>query len=145
MRYTAWVHSGKLSYSVKYYYRKMNSLTKTIERKGIDLNMEEKKINYFGLFGVITFNVVVFSSVLITIIALLLSLWVILFSFVVSPILLVIVNLFGLQDFSTFQTIASVLLLIVGIFVYPFAKKITLYTFVGLIRYLAFNKKFIYQ
>ena len=104
-----------------------------------------KKINWLALFGAIIFNLCLFSSVLITAAGLLLSIWTISISFIFSPIILLIVNLLGLQSFSLIQTSLSIVFFIIGIFLYPFAKKVGYYLIDFLIKYLRFNQRAIYK
>ena len=103
------------------------------------------RINYFALFGVIIFNLVLFSGVAITLVALLFSLWTVVVSFVLSPILLVVVNQMGLQEFDIIQTILSCIILVIGIKLMPFAMKATRYTGAFFTKYIEYNKKTIYS
>lgn len=118
--------------------------SKNETKEGMPLNTERKKINYFALFGVIFFNIILFSGIAIAAISLLFSLWIIVISFVISPFILTVLNITGLQDFSLFQSAASVLLLVVGVFLYPISKKITIYSIDFFTKYVKFNQKTIY-
>lgn len=102
------------------------------------------KINFFGLLGVLFFNLIIVSGIAITVAALLFSFWTIVVSFVLSPILLAIVNLLGLQDFNLMQTILSIGLLIAGAALVPLAMKTTRLLADGCAKYIEFNKKAIY-
>lgn len=104
-----------------------------------------KKLNYFALFGAIAFNVVLVSVVFLTAIVLLFSLWLIVGLFITSPILLIIVNVTGLQAFSIIQSLVSVILFGVGTVLYPLANKATHELIVFFERYVAFNKKMVYK
>lgn len=73
-----------------------------------------KKINYFALFGAIAFNVVLFSGVFITAVALLFSLWLVVGLFILSPALMLVFNILGIQSFSFFQSLISILLFVCG-------------------------------
>lgn len=73
-----------------------------------------KKINYFALFGAIAFNVVLFSGVFITAVALLFSLWLVVGLFILSPALMLAFNILGIQSFSFFQSLISILLFVCG-------------------------------
>lgn len=104
-----------------------------------------KKINYLALFGVICLNALLFLGVAVTIVALLFSLWVIVVTFILSPILLIIANYTKVQDFSYLQTSASVLLFIVGVSLLPFTRKITYQTKLLFLKYFNWNKQAIYH
>lgn len=99
------------------------------------------KINYLALFGVITFNLVIFLGIAITVIALLFSLWIIVLSFVASPMLLAIVNLSGIQSFDVLQTIMSFVLLLIGVLLYPFTLKASRSLYAFFVTYIQYNKK----
>lgn len=107
--------------------------------------MVMKKLNYFALFGAIAFNVVLFSGVFITAIVLLFSLWLIVGLFILSPALMLVVNITGIQAFSLFQSFVSIILCAVGVILYPLAKKATHELIIFFSKYTAFNKKMIYQ
>ncbi|MFD1205342.1 MULTISPECIES: HAAS domain-containing protein [Sporosarcina] len=104
-----------------------------------------KNINYFALFGVIFFNLVLFSGVAIAVAGLLFSLWTIVVSFAVSPILLLLSNVIGLQPFSVLQTVFSVVLLFIGMALLPLAVKATRYLGALFMKYVEYNKKAIYK
>lgn len=103
-----------------------------------------ERINYFALFGILFFNIVLFSGIAITLVALLFSLWTVVVSFVLSPILLLGVNQLGIQEFNTIQTILSFILFVVGIGLAPLAMKATRYLGAFFIKYIEYNKKAIY-
>ncbi len=103
-----------------------------------------ERINYFALFGVIIFNLVLFSGFAITLVSLLFSLWIIVVSFVLSPILLLIVNQIGLQEYDIMQTILSCVVLIIGVGLAPLAMKATRYLVTFFIKYYDYNKKVIF-
>lgn len=103
-----------------------------------------ERINYFALFGVLFFNIVLFSGIAITLVALLFSLWTIVVSFFVSPILLLVINQMGLQKFDVIQTILSFVLFIVAIGLAPLAMKATRYLGTFFVKYVEFNRKAIY-
>ncbi|MEK3977990.1 DUF1700 domain-containing protein [Psychrobacillus sp. FSL K6-2836] len=103
------------------------------------------KINYFALFGVIFFNLVLFSGVAIAVVALLFSLWTVVVSFVLSPIILVVVNQMGIQEFNIIQTILSCIILVIGIKLVPFSMKATRYMGTFFTKYIEYNKKTIYS
>jgi transcriptional regulator with XRE-family HTH domain len=104
-----------------------------------------KKMNYFALFGAIAFNVLLFSGVFLSAIVLLFALWLVVGLFLLSPVLLLIFNITGLQDFSIIQSLISILLCVLGSVLYPFAKKATHELIEFFNKYTAFNKKIIYQ
>lgn len=102
------------------------------------------RINYFALFGVIFFNLFLSWGIAIVLVALLFSLWTIVVSFVLSPLILLGVNLMGLQEFDIIQTILSCIIFVVGIGLAPQAMKATRYLGVMVTKYIEFNKKAIY-
>lgn len=104
-----------------------------------------KRVNYFALFGVISFNVIVFSGIAIALAGLLFSLWTIVISFVVSPVLLTVVNVLEIQQFNVLQTIFSVILFFVGIGLAPLAMKATRFLGTMFAKYVEFNKKAVYK
>lgn len=104
-----------------------------------------ERINYFALFGVIFFNIVIFLGAAITLVSLLFSLWAIVVSFVLSPIILIGVNQMDLQEFDIIQTISSGILFIIGIGLAPLAMKATRYLGAFFIKYIQYNKKVIYS
>ena len=103
-----------------------------------------ERMNYFALFGVIFFNLVVFSGFALTIAGLLFSLWTIVVSFILSPFILLVVNQLGIQKFELLQTILSCILFIIGIRLAPLAMKATRYLGVLLNKYIELNKRAVY-
>ncbi|GKV66501.1 MULTISPECIES: HAAS domain-containing protein [unclassified Sporosarcina] len=102
------------------------------------------KVNFFGLLGVLFFNLIIVSGIAIAVAGLLFSFWTVIISFVLSPILLAVVNLLKLQDFNLMQTILSVVLLIVGIALVPLAIKTTRLVTEWCLKYMELNKRAIY-
>lgn len=102
------------------------------------------KINYFALFGVLFFNIVLFSGIAITLVALLFSFWTVVASFILSPILLLIVDQMGIQESDNIQTILSFILFAVGIGLAPLAMKTTRYLGEFFAKYIQYNKKVVY-
>lgn len=121
----------------------LSETKKTVEKKEEEKHM--KKFNWFALFGVLFFNIVLFSAVATTAILLLFSLWLITATFIVSPIILLVANLTGVQSFSFFQSFISIILCVVGIGLYPLAKKITQNLVVFFTKYVTYNKKMVYS
>lgn len=103
-----------------------------------------ERMNYYALFGVIFFNVVLFSGFAIAVAALLFSLWIMVGSFILSPFLLLIVNQMGIQKFELLQTILSCILFVIGIGLTPLAMKATRYLGVLLNKYIELNKRAVY-
>ncbi|MGX4685285.1 helix-turn-helix domain-containing protein (plasmid) [Vagococcus sp. JNUCC 83] len=85
--------------------------------------MEHKKINIFGLLGVLIFNIYIILGPLIVVIAVTLSALFVSIIFLLCPIILVIVNIMGLQAFTWSQLGFSILLCVVGISMLFLAKK----------------------
>ncbi|GEN84512.1 hypothetical protein SLU01_28240 [Sporosarcina luteola] len=104
-----------------------------------------KRMNYLGLFGVISFNVIVFSGIAAAVAGLLFALWTIAISFIVSPVLLVIVNVLELQQFNVLQTVLSLILFLIGIGLAPLAMKVTRYLGAMFVKYVEYNKKAIFK
>jgi len=111
-------------------------------------NEEDKSMNrvtWFALFGVVAFNVVLFSGVAVTVVALLFALWVITGAFIISPLLLAGVYITGIQVITTFQTVSCVVLFIIGLGLYPIAKKATSVLMSFFVKYFWYNLKTIYR
>lgn len=106
---------------------------------------QQKKINLFGVFGVIFFNLIVGLAVSIILLALLFSLWMITLIFTFSPVLFVIVILTKLQAFTWFTFITSLLLCALGILLYPLAHKITQQLSNIAKKYLRYNQQMMYH
>lgn len=104
-----------------------------------------KRINYFGLFGVLTFNVIVFSGIAAAVAGLLFALWTIAISFIVSPVLLVVVNVLEIQQFNVLQTVLSLIIFLIGIGLAPLAMKATRFLGAMFVKYVEYNKKAIYK
>jgi len=103
-----------------------------------------ERINYFALFGVLFFNIALFLGFAITLVSLLFSLWIIAISFILSPLLLVIVNQLGIQEFDMMQTILSCVVLLIGVWLIPLAVKATRYFGTFFAKYIQYNKRIIY-
>lgn len=102
------------------------------------------KINYFALIGVILFNLVLFLGIATALVAVWFSFWTIVVSFVLAPIILLGVNLMGIQKFDMIKTILSCLLFVIGIGLAPLAIKATQYLRFFFTKYMEYNKKVIY-
>lgn len=107
--------------------------------------MKTDQINYMALFGSLVFNLFFFSGIAFTIIALVLSLWFIVATFILSPFLLMYVNLSGNQPFDWFNTIAVILLFPTGLILVRYSKKLTLHLINFFKKYYKFNMKTIKQ
>ncbi|AEB28829.1 hypothetical protein CAR_c00780 [Carnobacterium sp. 17-4] len=116
---------------------------KSIQKKEEEISM--KKFNWFALAGVLLFNLLLFSVVALTIILLVFSLWLITGTFIVSPLLLLGANVTGIQNFSIFQSFASIFLCLAGLVLYPLAKKTTQTLVDSLTKYVKYNKKMVYS
>lgn len=103
-----------------------------------------KKINPLALTGVIFFNLVVFLGLAATAVALLFSLWVIIASFITSPVILFVAYHTGLTSFSLWQILASGLLFVLGYKLIIPARQVTDFCHKFWITYLSFNKSLIY-
>ncbi|WP_412989396.1 helix-turn-helix domain-containing protein [Pediococcus siamensis] len=104
-----------------------------------------KKINWLALTGVILFNVLLFSSGAITVVALLGSLWIIAGTFIVSPVFLLVGLVTGTQPNLLLATVLDIFIFIIGLFLYPLAKKAT-HTLINFFRgYIKYNLRTIYR
>ncbi|MFD0898101.1 helix-turn-helix domain-containing protein [Loigolactobacillus binensis] len=104
-----------------------------------------KHINFLALFGVIFFNMTLFSGGAITAVALLLALWVIIVAFILSPVIAFLVYLLNLQQLAIIQVILSLFLFVIGITLLPLAQKITFSLYEFFVRYIKYNQKTIYN
>ena len=107
-------------------------------------DIEMKRINYMALFGSLVFNAFLFSGIAITLIILILSLWLIVGAFLISPFVLFYINLKGIQEFNWLNTILAVLLFPIGIILINYSKQLTLNLINFFKRYFKFNMKSIY-
>lgn len=103
------------------------------------------KINWFALFGVIAFNIVLFSSGAIIVVAMLGALWVITAAFIISPLLLLIGLITGTQIYPILSTLLCALIFIVGLGLYPIAKRATHYLVTFFVGYVKYNRRTIYK
>lgn len=120
-------------------------VNETIIEKKRKEELKMKKVNYLALIGSIFFNAFLFSIVFLMGIALLLVLWAFPVLFILSPIVFLIAVQMGTEDFNWFETIFSIVLAIIGIFVIPLSKKITMYLVTLFKKYLKYNYKSIYH
>lgn len=100
-----------------------------------------KKINFFALFGSIFFNMFLFSGLALTLLILLASVWFIAIICVCSPFILAYANFSGEQAFEWTQTIISLICFIVGMFLIPLSKKLSIYLFNFFKLYFKINLK----
>lgn len=120
-------------------------VNETIIEKKRKEEVKMKKVHYLPLIGSIFFNAFLFSIVFLMGIALLLVLWAFPVLFILSPIVFLIAVQMGIEGFSWFETIFSIVLAIIGIFVIPLSKKITMYLIALFKKYLKYNYKSIYH
>lgn len=106
--------------------------------------IEMKRINYMALFGSLCFNIFLFSGIAITLIMLMLSVWMIVGTFLICPFMLAYVNLTGAQEFGWLNTILAVILFPVGVVLINYSKQLTLNLINFFKRYFKFNMKSIY-
>ncbi|MEJ6347884.1 helix-turn-helix domain-containing protein [Holzapfeliella sp. He02] len=104
-----------------------------------------KRINILALFGVILFNLIVGLAVFIVVISILFSFWVTLIAFILSPLVLYISTLSGLQSFALWQLISSVLLCILGAVLIPLLYQVTIKLVSLMKHYVSVNKKLIFS
>lgn len=112
-----------------------------LERKEVD---QMKHINYIALVGVVFFNLILGTSIWITILGLLLALWVITIALVMAPLIFVGVLVTGIQAFSALQLLACLILFVIGLFLYPAAKKISMLVVDFGKQYIKYNQKALY-
>ena len=121
----------------------INDLISSSENNKIQIkeaiNMD--KINYMALFGSLTFNIFLFSGIAITLIALILSLWLIVGAFILSPFVLVYLNLSGIQTFNWLNTILAIVLFPMGLILIGYSKRLTLSLINFFKKYYKFNMK----
>lgn len=124
------------------YQTPLNTL---VSDKNYNEQKNNKRINILALFGVILFNLIVGLAVFIVVISIVFSLWVTLIAFILSPFILYISTLSGLQSFALWQLISSVLLCIFGALLIPFLYKGTVKVVNIINHYLGLNKKLIFS
>lgn len=107
--------------------------------------MITNNINYMALFGSLVFNLFFFSGIAFTIITLVFSMWFTVATFILSPFLLMYVNLSGNQPFDWFNTTAAIFLFPTGLLLIRYSKKLTLYLITFFKKYYKFNMKTIKQ
>lgn len=103
------------------------------------------KMNWFALISLIFFNLVVVMGFAIALYAIIASFWIIIGAFTISPMLLAIANVTQLQNFSMFQSIASIFLCAIGLGLFPTMKKLTRLIITYSVKYIEYNKKLIYS
>ncbi|MGX4645703.1 XRE family transcriptional regulator [Holzapfeliella sp. JNUCC 80] len=107
--------------------------------------MDEKKhINIIGVIGVILFNLILGLALSITVLALLLSLWIITASFIAAPAIFGILIIMHLQVFTWWQFLLSLFLIVVGIILYPISKKLSVALFDFFKKYIKYNQKVVH-
>lgn len=104
-----------------------------------------KKIHYLPLIGSILFNVFLFSIVILIAISLLLVLWAIPITFILSPSAVLVAVQIGINAFDLVELSLGIILALIGIFVLPLSKKITTYLVILFKRYIKYNHKSIYH
>jgi len=102
------------------------------------------KKNWLAIFALIFFNLVFVLGVALSIYAIVASMWIIVGSFIISPIILFVANTLHIQDFSMFQSIASAILCLLGIAIIPVCQKINRLVIVISVNYIEYNKRIIY-
>ncbi|GGG26341.1 hypothetical protein GCM10007425_21150 [Lysinibacillus alkalisoli] len=105
---------------------------------------ETKRINYIVLISLLCFNFIFITGVAIGIVALIASLWIVIASFIASPLALLSLIALDLQSFVWWEFIGSIVLFAIGIFLYPIAKKMTTLTAKAAILYIKMNQQAIY-
>ena len=96
------------------------------------------------VFSLLFFNVVFILGVAESVYIFIASLWIVTGSFLLSPLLLLGATLLTIQDFSVFQSIASILLFALGGLLVPVCIKATKYVGNISAKYIAYNKRLIY-
>lgn len=99
------------------------------------------KINFVAIVPVIFLDIVL-AGVSVSLIALLFSVWVLFFSFLLSPILVISCHFFGLQSFTLLRFLFSLVLCGVSIgWIFPFAKGFARKLRQLFLNYLNYHKK----
>lgn len=104
-----------------------------------------KRINFMALFGVFWFNLLLGVAVIISIAGLLFSLWTITISFIASPFLVLGAGILNIQAITWTNFGLSVLLAVVGGFLYPRSIKISVLVYKWGKSYVLYNLKTIYR
>ncbi|MCI1902151.1 MAG: helix-turn-helix domain-containing protein [Bifidobacteriaceae bacterium] len=92
-----------------------------------DRTIMKTKINPYAVFGSIILNLFIFSAVGATVIAIVISLWIVDLAFVISPFVYLGVTAVGAQVFSWPELGLGLLLLVGGIATFPLIKLATRY------------------
>lgn len=106
-----------------------------------ELTNPKKRIHLFPLIGVFVFNLYLLLGISIVSFCVITIGWFLAGVFSVSPILLITVNLMGLQLFTWHQLLLSFLLCLVGITGLFLLKKLTVLIYIWGKKYILFNYK----
>ena len=98
------------------------------------------KVNWLAFISLVFFNLVFVLGLAIGLYAVLASLWIVIGSFIISPLLLFVVNILRIQEFSMFQSVSSVLLFIAGVVLIPVCQRITRFIIKLSVNYIEYNK-----
>ena len=103
------------------------------------------KMNWPALFGLIWFNLIVALAVVITVFALVLSLWVIVLSFIVAPALVVGGKLLFALAIPWWQLPIAAVFCGVGVGLWQPAMRLSHYVWEIFVHYLRYNRRSVYS
>lgn len=107
-------------------------------------NEENKRINYFALFGALLFNLLLFSIILFISIISIISLWSLAIICTISPIIFVIFVSLNLQNFEAIQLLVSITFSVIGVILLVISKRVTIFLYNYFKIYLKYNHKTIF-
>lgn len=106
---------------------------------GEPIYISKKKVNIFALFGTISFNLIFGLIIYFFIFVGLFIGWLISLTFTLSPIILLVLNIFGFQSFDWHQTFYTIILLLIGAPFLLVMFLISKYVILHSINYIKFN------
>ncbi|MGJ5713185.1 helix-turn-helix domain-containing protein [Staphylococcus auricularis] len=111
---------------------------------GISEEKEDKKMNYFALFGSIVFNVLLFSIVILVALSSILIMWSLVVIFTLSPFVYLVTVFLQIQPFELFELLLSLGFFAIGIILIPVCYKVSRALFKYFKIYLKYNHKAIF-
>lgn len=120
----------------------LDDLISTTTEETVNLDeptITRKKIHLFSFIGVFIFNLYLLLGISIVSVCVLLTGWFLAGIFSISPLILLTVNLLGLQLFTWHQLFLSVLLCLVGVTGLLLLKKLSMLIYIWGKKYILFN------
>lgn len=111
----------------------------------VPVSQTQKRVNWLALFGLAWFNLIVALGFIITVAALVFSLWVVVISFIVSPGLVIGGKLVFALPISWWQLPLAVLVCAVGVGLWQPALRVTHEAWQRFVAYLRYNQQAVYS